>query len=75
MENKYRNYTSRELIVMDVGRDHHDTELEEELCKRAGLISEWAGADGEKLEGVIQRAVKILSEAEGIRKFSFWAGI
>jgi hypothetical protein len=72
---KYRNYTTTELIVMDAGRDYYDPELVAEICDRAGLEEELEASDGESFEGVLNRAVKILLDREGIRTFSFWAGL
>lgn len=62
MENKYKNYTVTELLVMDAGRDYHDPELEAEICERAGLDKEWADADGESFESILEQALEILKE-------------
>lgn len=73
---KYKGYTTVELLVMDVGTEYgHDPELETELCYRAGLLEELRAFDNEAYKNVLNRAVKILSDREGIRTFSFWAGL
>jgi hypothetical protein len=73
--NKYEGYTTRELLVIDAGRDFQELQLEEEICSRAGLLKEFRDSDDETFKNVLDRAVKILSDREGIRTFSFWAGI
>lgn len=71
MKTKYRTYTTIELLVMD----HDDHELVNEICDRAGLLEELRASDNEAYKSVLDRAVKILSDREGIRTFSFWAGL
>ena len=73
--NKYRDYTTTELLVTDSGRDFQDPQLEEEICNRAGLLKEFIDSDDETFKNVLDRAVKILSDREGIRTFSYWAGL
>jgi hypothetical protein len=73
--NKYEGYTTMELLVADAGRDFQDLQLEEEICNRAGLLKEFIDSDEETFKNVLDRAVKILSDREGIRTFSFWAGL
>lgn len=73
--NKYEDYTTIELLVTDTGRDFQDLQLEEEICSRAGLLKEFRDSDDETLKNVLNRAVKILSDREGIKTFSFWAGL
>ena len=75
METKYRTYTTRELLVIDAGRDFQELQLEEEICSRAGLLKEFRDSDDWTSKSVLNRAVKILSDREGIRTFSFWAGL
>ena len=75
MKTKYRTYTTIELLVIDAGRDFQDLQLEEEICHRAGLLKEFRDSDDWTSKSVLNRAVKILSDREGIRTFSFWAGI
>jgi hypothetical protein len=60
MENKYKNFTTLELLIIDSVRDYHDPELEREICDRAGLLAEFDSADGETFEGVFDRAVEKL---------------
>lgn len=60
---KYRDYTTTELLVMDVGRDYHDPDLERELCQRAGLLEEFEASDGDTFESVIDKAIEILTGA------------
>lgn len=60
MENKYKNYTTVELLIIDSGRDYHDPELEREICDRAGLLGEYRAADGDTFEGILDRAVEKL---------------
>ena len=71
MKTKYRTYTTIELLVMD----YDDHELVNEICNRAGLLKEFRDSDEETFKNVLDRAVKILSDREGIRTFSFWAGL
>ena len=73
--NKYRDLSTRELLVTDAGRDFQDLQLEEEICNRAGLLKEFRDSDDWTSKSVLNRAVKILSDSEGIRTFSFWAGL
>lgn len=64
---KYKDYTTVELLVMDVGTEYgHDPELETELCYRAGLLEEFRASDDETYRSVLKRAVKFLSDREGI---------
>ena len=71
MGTKYRNYTTIELLVMD----YDDHELVNEICDRAGLLKEFRDSDDWASKSVLNRAVKILSDREGIKTFSFWAGL
>lgn len=71
MKTKYRAYTTTELLVMD----YNNHELVAEMCNRAGLLKEFIDSDDETFKSVLDRAVKILTDREGIRTFSFWAGI
>ena len=64
MKNKYKNYTTVELLIIDAGRDYHDSELERELCDRAGLLEEYKAADGDTFESVIDRAVEKLEQSQ-----------
>ena len=64
--NKYEGYTNRELIVMNGWRELQDSQLEEEICSRAGLFEEWMEVDFEGLESLVDRAIKILLKMEGI---------
>ncbi len=64
--NKYKGYTNRELLVMNGWRDFQDSQLEEEICRRAGLLKEWMEVDCEGIESVVNRAIKILLKMEGI---------
>jgi len=64
--NKYKGYTNRELLIMNGWRDFQDSQLEEEICRRAGLLKEWMEVDCEGIESVVNRAIKILLEMEGI---------
>ena len=65
--NKYGSYKTRELLVMNAGLYFRDLQLEEEICRRAGLFKEWAEADNEGLGRVLDRAVKILLKVGGIK--------
>lgn len=64
--NKYEGYTNMELLVTNGGRDFQDSQLEEEICRRAEMFKEWMEADCEGLESVVNRAIKILLKMEGI---------
>ena len=73
--NKYEGYTTMELLVANAGRVFQDLQLEEEICGRAGLLKEFRDSDDEASKSVLNRAIKILSDREGIKTFSFWAGL
>ena len=64
--NKYKGNTNRELLIMNGWRDFQDSQLEEEICSRAGLLKEWVEVDCKGLESVVNRAIKILLKMEGI---------
>ena len=64
--NKYEGFTNMELLVKNGGRDFQDSQLEEEICRRAGCLEEWMEVDCEGFESVVNRATKILLKMEGI---------
>ena len=63
---KYSEYDNVDLILLEAGSKEYIPELAWEICKRAGLLSEWEAADGENFESVLERAFEILKEEEGI---------
>lgn len=54
--------SNRELLETEASLNHHDLELDAIICSRAGLEIEWANADSETFEGVLDKALDILKE-------------
>lgn len=70
---KFRDCTRMELLIMNAIQDHYDPELVEEICDRAGLSDAYAASHGdssadggETFESVLNRAVEILEDEEGL---------
>lgn len=57
---KYRNCTTKELLIKDALMDYYDPELVLEVCRRADLLVEFEAADGENFEKILDRAFEIL---------------
>lgn len=57
---EYRNYETAEILEVFADLDYYDPELCAEICARAGLEEDWAEADGETFEDVLNRALEIL---------------
>ncbi|NCB47568.1 hypothetical protein EOM81_11195 [bacterium] len=51
------------LLDMERCSSEHNPELNVEICKRAGLLKEYEGSDGETFEGILTRAVEILKRS------------
>ena len=67
--NKYRDYETIGLILLEESLDYHDLDLVAEICDRAGLSEALDSADadssadpGETFESVLDRAIEILKE-------------
>lgn len=60
--NTYKDYTIAGLLVIESCIDYHDPALEAEICLRAGLDKDWADADGENFESILDEAIEILKE-------------
>lgn len=58
----YKDYTDAELLKVESGLDYYDPELVTEICNRAGLDKDWADADGESFETILDQALEILKE-------------
>lgn len=58
----FSRLSNRELLETEASLNHHDLELDAIICSRAGLEIEWANADSETFEGVLDRAIEILKE-------------
>ena len=55
-----------EALVEEINRlDHWELEACKELCKRAGLESDWENADADTFEEVIYHAAEILGVVIG----------
>jgi hypothetical protein len=70
---KFRDCTTIELLVENAVRDYHDPDLIEEICDRAGLADAYAASHGdssadggETFESVLDRALEILEDKEGL---------
>ncbi len=61
--NKYRDYETIGLILLEESLDYHDPDLVAEICDRAGLSEEYAASDGESFESILDRAIDILKES------------
>ena len=69
----YKDCTRMELLIMNAIQDYYDPELVEEICDRAGLSDAYAASHGdssadvgETFERVLNRAVEILEDEEGL---------
>lgn len=58
----FSRLSNRELLKTEASLNYHDLELDAIICSRAGLEIEWANADSETFEGVLDRAIEILKE-------------
>lgn len=63
---KFRDCTTTELLTIDAGLDYYDLDLVAEICDRAGLSEAYAASDGETFESVLDRALEILENEEGL---------
>lgn len=70
---KYKDYTDFALLMTESALDYHDPELVEEICNRAGLADAYAASHGdssadggETFESVLDRALEILENEEGL---------
>ena len=70
---KFRDCTTTELLAIDAGLDYYDPDLVEEICDRAGLSDAYAASHGdssadggETFESVLDRALNILEDREGL---------
>lgn len=70
---KYKDYTNFALLMTESALDYYDPDLVEEICDRAGLSDAYAASHGdssadggETFESVLNRAVEILEDEEGL---------
>lgn len=71
--NTYKDCTRIELLIKNAVQDYYDPELVEEICERAGLSDAYAAShgdssadSGETFESVLNRAIEILEDEEGL---------
>ena len=70
---KFRELDTARLISIEESLDYHDPDLVEEICNRAGLSDAYAASHGdssadggETFESVLDRALEILENEEGL---------
>lgn len=52
------------LLIMESCACEHNPDLNEEICRRAGLLEEYQSSDGETFEAVLSKAVEILESRD-----------
>lgn len=55
-----RDLSTETLLIMEGRSCEHNPDLNEEICKRAGLLEEYKSSDGDTFESVVSRAIDIL---------------
>lgn len=59
----YTEMTDQELLNIYLESGTYDPEMCAEMCKRTGLDEEWAAADADDFEGVVNTAAAKLDPA------------